>query len=250
MKNNVIITTNEYDIWKLIEIARGGNIVKVLGIGDSMQPLLEGGRDYIVMVAVDQDIKLCKNDIVFYKSHDNQYVTHRIYSVTEKGFYLIGDGNLSVEPLINRDHIYLKAIGFVRKGKYITVTSKGYQVYVLLWMKLYPIRIHLLRFYHRFCKVISILKKERTMKIKEDLMLRNINEDWIVIPMGERLTEFNGMIKTNQSGSFIWKLLEAEKSREEIIAALLEEYDIDEKTAALEFDTFLHTLLKANILEA
>lgn len=87
------------------------------------------------------------------------------------------------------------------------------------------------------------------MKIKEDLMLRNILGDWIVVPMGERLLEFNGMMKMNESGAFIWRQLEADHTREDIIAALLEEYDIDETTAAAEVDTFMGALKKADILE-
>jgi hypothetical protein len=250
MKHNIIVTTNENDIWKLIEHARLGTTVRLLGIGSSMCPLLESGRDYIDLIAVNHDTKLYKNDIVFYKANDNQYVTHRIYSISEKGYHMLGDGNLCIEPLINKAHIYLKAVGFVRKGKYIPVEAKRYLIYVFLWTKLYPIRIHLLRLYHRYGKLTSVLKKEKNMKIKEDFMLRNICEDWIVIPMGERLLEFNGMMKLNQSGSFIWKLLEMEKSREDIISAMLEEYDIQEETATHEFDIFLQSLTDANILEA
>lgn len=250
IKHKVTLTTDEYNIRNLVEKARQGHRVRLLGIGNSMLPFLEGGRDYIDLIAVDQDRKPCKKDIVFYKSYDNQYVTHRIYSATEEGCYLIGDGNLSIEPLVSWENIYLKAIGFIRKGKYISASSKGYQFYTALWMKLYPIRIHLLRLYHRINKIAGILKKGKKMKIKEDLMIRNINEDWIVIPMGERLKEFNGMIKTNQSGSFIWRLLEVQKSREEIIADMLEEYDINEETAIHEYDTFIQLLKEANILEA
>ncbi len=250
VKHNIIVTTDENFIWQLIEKSRLGNTVRLLGVGNSMRPLLEGGRDYIDLIAVDKDTRLCADDIVLYKSHDNQYVVHRIYSVTKNGFDLIGDGNLNIESMIPRDHIYLKAIGFVRKGKYLPISSKWYRGYVLLWRKLYPIRKYLLRLYQSYHKMIAILRREKPMKIKQDLMLRNINEDWIIIPMGERLLEFNGMIKTNQSGSFIWRLLEKEKSREEIISALIEEYDIDKETGAKEFDTFFKTLIEANIMEA
>lgn len=253
MKHNLIITANEYDIWRLIEKARRGDIVRLLGVGSSMRPFLEGGRDYIDMISVKPDTALCKNDVVFYKTPDNQFVTHRIYTATEDGYSMLGDGNLSIEPSISREHIYLKAIGFVRKGKYISIDSTGYQRYVRLWRKLYPIRIHLLRLHHRYCKVISrktYPRMEEVMRIKDDFMLRSINEDWIIIPMGERLSEFNGMMKLNESGSFIWRLLANEKSREEIITALLEEYDINEETAAKEYDTFFQTLLDANIMEA
>lgn len=249
MKHNIMITTNEQDIWRLIEKARQGFTVRLLGVGNSMRPFLEDGRDYIDFSAVNSDTELSKNNIVFYKSQDNQYVTHRIYSALEKGFHMLGDGNLSVEPLINRENVYLKAIGFVRKGRYISVDSLVFHVYSCLWRTLYPIRSHLLRLCHWYDKAISILKKENNMRIKEDLMLRNINEEWIIIPMGERLLEFNGLMKLNQSGSFIWRLLEDDKSREEIIAAMLEEYEIDEVTAAREFDSFYNALIDANILE-
>lgn len=88
------------------------------------------------------------------------------------------------------------------------------------------------------------------MKIKEDFMLRNIAGDWIVVPMGERLAEFNGMIKLNESGAFIWKLLETGAARDEIIATMLKEYDVDAETASAEADMFLEKLTEAHILEA
>lgn len=87
------------------------------------------------------------------------------------------------------------------------------------------------------------------MKIKEDLMLRNIVGEWIIVPMGERIPEFNGMVKLNESGAFIWRLLEGEITKEKIIAAMLKEYDVDEETAAMEFDAFFKTLADANMLE-
>jgi methyltransferase-like protein len=88
------------------------------------------------------------------------------------------------------------------------------------------------------------------MKIKEDLMLRNIAGEWILVPMGERLLEFNGLIKVNKSGSFILNLIENEKTKKEIIEAVLEQYEVDEETAIREVDTFLQTLVDAHILEA
>jgi methyltransferase-like protein len=87
------------------------------------------------------------------------------------------------------------------------------------------------------------------MIIKEDLMLRNILGTWIVVPMGERLQEFNGMIKVNESGAFIWKLLQTENTKDKIIEAMLEEYNVDEETAIMEVDIFIKTLTEANLLE-
>lgn len=87
------------------------------------------------------------------------------------------------------------------------------------------------------------------MKIKDDLMLRNVCDEWVVVPMGARLQEFNGIMKLNESGAFIWKLLQEESSRENIIGQLLEEYDIEEKEATKEVDDFVDLLSKKQVLE-
>jgi len=159
MKNNIIVLTDEKHIWGLLGKAQQGSTVRMLGMGNSMRPLLESGRDYIDLTVVKHDTQLKKNDIVFYKSHEDKYVLHRIYTVSEEGYYPNGDGNLSIEPLLKRERIYLKAVGFVRKGKYISINSKGYRCYVTIWTKLLPFRVHLLRWHNQFCKVISILKR-------------------------------------------------------------------------------------------
>jgi len=88
------------------------------------------------------------------------------------------------------------------------------------------------------------------MKIKEDLMIRNIMGEWIIVPMGEKLTEFNGMIKVNDSGAFIFKLLENDTTKEAIIGAMLKEYDINEQTATTKLNEFIKVLADTGLLEA
>jgi methyltransferase-like protein len=93
------------------------------------------------------------------------------------------------------------------------------------------------------------MKEGYGMKIKEDFMIRHIADEWVVIPMGERLKEFNSLIKLNESGAFIWKILEKGVSKDEIIDALLEEFDADEKKASEDVEAFLRKLEEASILE-
>lgn len=87
------------------------------------------------------------------------------------------------------------------------------------------------------------------MKIKEDLMLREVMGEWLVIPMGERLLEFNGLSKLNESGALLWKALERNISKEELVNALLEEYEVDRQQAAQEVETFLDALRENKMLE-
>lgn len=153
MSQNIIFTTDEDHIWSLINEARRGSTVRMIGIGNSMLPLLKSERDYIDLIAVDMDTPLYKNDVIFYKSHQDVFVLHRIYSVTSEGYYPNGDGNLKLEPLLTRDRIFLKAVGFIRKGKYISTASISYRLYTFIWTKLLPIRGFILLWYRRLLKI-------------------------------------------------------------------------------------------------
>jgi hypothetical protein len=87
------------------------------------------------------------------------------------------------------------------------------------------------------------------MKIKNDLMLRKVGGQWIIVPMGERLAEYNGMMKLSESGAFLWKLLEQDITREQLLECFLEEYDADAAEAARDVDEFIGKLSDAHVLE-
>jgi len=52
----------------------------------------------------------------------------------------------------------------------------------------------------------------------------------------------------NETGKYIWNILEEPKSIEEILPSILDEYDIDPSTAKTEIESFLLKLVEQNIL--
>ena len=68
------------------------------------------------------------------------------------------------------------------------------------------------------------------MKIKEGFLLRQIAGQTVVLPVGGDL-DLNMMITLNDTGAFLWKLLETEQDEAGLVAALLAEYDVDADTA-------------------
>ena len=87
------------------------------------------------------------------------------------------------------------------------------------------------------------------MKIKDGFILRSVGGNRMVVATGEKSRQFGGMIRLNESGSFLWERLTEETNRGLLIAALLEEYDVDENTARADVDRFLNTLRKAGVLD-
>lgn len=87
------------------------------------------------------------------------------------------------------------------------------------------------------------------MKIKDGFMLRQIAGTWLVVPVAERVVDFNGMFTLSDTGVFLWKLLQEGKDTGELLAAITEEYEIDEETAKTDIDAFLDKLKEQGIVE-
>ena len=88
------------------------------------------------------------------------------------------------------------------------------------------------------------------MKIKSGFIVRELAGEYVVVALGEASKIFNGIIKLNETGKFIWERLSLGEDRETIIHAILKEYEADETQVEADFDRFVETLKGANILES
>ena len=86
------------------------------------------------------------------------------------------------------------------------------------------------------------------MKIADGYVLKNIAGTNVVVPLVSNNVTFRAIITLNESGAFLWSKLSEETSEEELLAEMLKEYDIDEKTAREDIAEFLETLRKAELL--
>ena len=87
------------------------------------------------------------------------------------------------------------------------------------------------------------------MKIKDGFIVRQIAGQNVAVALGERATEFHGMIKLNDSALFIWNLLKKDTTVDEMIDAMLDEYELDRDTARSAIEKIVGVLRSAKILE-
>ncbi len=87
------------------------------------------------------------------------------------------------------------------------------------------------------------------MKIKEGFILREVAGSYLVVAVGKAVKEFNGVVNLNETGAFLWKLLEKSSTEEEMVNALLEEYDVDRATAEADVKSFVDKLLEAKLAD-
>lgn len=80
------------------------------------------------------------------------------------------------------------------------------------------------------------------MKIKDGFILRNIADEWVVVPIGERALQMQGALVLNEVAAFIWKQMQSSIAYETIVSQMLDQYDISPETAAQDLHSFLQKL--------
>ncbi len=80
-------------------------------------------------------------------------------------------------------------------------------------------------------------------------MLRELDGMAIVVAVGKRAVEFNGMITLNSLGTFIWKCLSVDTTEDKILADILNEYDVDSDSARKDLLDFLKKIRDAGLID-
>lgn len=81
------------------------------------------------------------------------------------------------------------------------------------------------------------------MKIAKEFILREIAGEYILVPTGATTQEFNGMLTLSETAKFIWENIEKVDSLKEMINLILENYEVDEKTAFQDAVQFIQELV-------
>jgi hypothetical protein len=88
------------------------------------------------------------------------------------------------------------------------------------------------------------------MKIKDGFILRDIAGTTYVVAVGARSKSFKGMVTLNETGKFIWQILEKGATKDDIVEGILAEFEgVDRSTVENDVTTFISKLERDNILE-
>ena len=87
------------------------------------------------------------------------------------------------------------------------------------------------------------------MNIKKRLLKRQIAGDAFLVPVGKEVYDSNGLFLLTEVGEFIWDRLEQAQSMEDILKAVLEEYDVEETLARRDVEAFFEKLRTMEIID-
>lgn len=87
------------------------------------------------------------------------------------------------------------------------------------------------------------------MKKKEKFVVRNIAENHVLVPYGETIHRFSGMIVATATGAFIWEHIEEVDSAEEMAQLLTQEFEVSYEEALADTKDVFDNFIKAGWIE-
>ena len=96
----------------------------------------------------------------------------------------------------------------------------------------------------------KIREEAEEMKIKDGFVLRNVVDEFIVMPTGDNIAKFDGAVVLNEVSAFVFEQMKRPVSREDLLEAVLNEFEVDEATAAADLDQLIEKLTEMGLVEA
>ena len=80
------------------------------------------------------------------------------------------------------------------------------------------------------------------MKVNPLFVLREIADEYIVVPVGEEAEQVKGILYLNYEGAFLWKMLKDNQTEDSLARALTENFNVTETVARQDICDFLAEL--------
>ncbi|MBR4500349.1 MAG: PqqD family peptide modification chaperone [Clostridia bacterium] len=87
------------------------------------------------------------------------------------------------------------------------------------------------------------------MKIKNDFKIVNVGDDYILVPLGAEMDKFNGTVILNDVSAFLIDKLKSDRTEEELIELMLEEYETDRTTAQADINAAIERMKEMGIMD-
>lgn len=86
------------------------------------------------------------------------------------------------------------------------------------------------------------------MKLKYNFLINEIAGNFVAVPVGDAMTEFNGMIKLNDTAAFIFEKLQNDISLDELVEVTATKYGCPSEEARENVVAIIEGLKAKNLL--
>jgi len=71
------------------------------------------------------------------------------------------------------------------------------------------------------------------------VVVRRINDECLLIPLTDDIADMDSLYRLNETGAFIWELIDGRRDIKEITSRVAEEFDVDQREAEKDMLLFL-----------
>lgn len=87
------------------------------------------------------------------------------------------------------------------------------------------------------------------MKLREDLVLRHVGDDHIIVDPGQDMVDISKVFTLNESAAWLWEKLAGQKFMSgTVVKWLIEQYDISYEQATVDAQTLIENFEKNGLL--
>ena len=87
------------------------------------------------------------------------------------------------------------------------------------------------------------------MKLRYELVLRNVAGETILVPIGEAAKKYSGLFAVNELGAFLWERIPEAESEAALVNLVLEDYEVSREEAEQDVQEFLGKLREMGLLD-
>jgi len=76
----------------------------------------------------------------------------------------------------------------------------------------------------------------------ESIVTRKTGDEYILVPVTNNIADMNSVYTLNETGAFIWELIDGRNTIEELINAVVSKYEADFNTATQDVFSFIEKM--------
>ena len=79
----------------------------------------------------------------------------------------------------------------------------------------------------------------KILKKSDNVVTKEVGDECIIVPMSDNIADMDSVFTLNDTGAFFWSLIDGQRTANQIIDAVIDEYDVDRDTVAKDFSAFI-----------
>lgn len=89
------------------------------------------------------------------------------------------------------------------------------------------------------------------MKLKDDLVLRKVADQYVIVPVGKRVQEVTSIVYISSSAAYLWDFMKDNEFKvDDLVKMIMEHYDgVSEEVARKDVESYIKLLADNYILD-